>query len=96
MNPSTDLALSHQNRDGKDRPVGKIHGGIDLNAAGNNSKNYHSHGGVGAGTVVWRSQNKSHSVGVGAHAEQQRGKFQGHGYQSKPNYGAGVGYQYKF
>ncbi|KAB7494968.1 hypothetical protein Anas_13272 [Armadillidium nasatum] len=57
----------------------QIHGGFDLNAAGNNSKNYHAHGEVGAGTVVWRSENKNHSVGVGAHAEQHRGKFQGHG-----------------
>ncbi|RXG61474.1 hypothetical protein Avbf_14523 [Armadillidium vulgare] len=76
-NQAMDLALSHQDRNGNDRPVGQIHGRLDLNAVGNDARNYHAHGGIGAGTVVWRSPNNRHSVGVGAYADQHRGRFEG-------------------
>ncbi|KAB7494970.1 hypothetical protein Anas_13274 [Armadillidium nasatum] len=76
-NQAIDLALSHQDRNGNDRPVGRLHGRVDLNAVGRDARNYHAHGGLGAGAVVFRSRNNRHSLGVGAYADQQRGRFQG-------------------
>ncbi|KAB7494969.1 hypothetical protein Anas_13273 [Armadillidium nasatum] len=76
-NQAMDLALSHQDRNGNDRAVGQLHGRVDLNAVGRDARNYHAHGGLGAGAVVWRSRNNRHSLGVGAYADQQRGRFQG-------------------
>ncbi|KAL7642772.1 UNVERIFIED_CONTAM: hypothetical protein RMT77_006060 [Armadillidium vulgare] len=78
------------------RPVGKIHPKVDLNVSGNNGRNYHAHGGIGAGAVVHRSKNDRHSIGVGVYADQHRGRFQGFRYKSKPNFGAGIGYKFKF
>ncbi|KAL7642783.1 UNVERIFIED_CONTAM: hypothetical protein RMT77_006071 [Armadillidium vulgare] len=95
-NQAMDLSLSHQDRNGNDRPVGQLHGRFDLNAVGRDARNYHAHGGLGAGAVVWRSRNNRHSLGVGAYADQQRGRFQGFRYRSRPNLGAGIGYRFRF
>ncbi|KAB7494582.1 hypothetical protein Anas_12497, partial [Armadillidium nasatum] len=95
-NQAVDLALSHQDRNGNDRAVGRLHGRVDLNAVGRDARNYHAHGGLGAGAVVFRSRNNRHSLGVGAYADQQRGRFQGFRYKSRPNFGAGIGYRFRF
>ncbi|RXG71915.1 hypothetical protein Avbf_08546 [Armadillidium vulgare] len=95
-NQAMDLALSHQDRNGNDRRVGQLHGRVDLNAVGRDARNYHAHGGLGAGAVVFRSRNNRHSLGVGAYADQHRGRFQGFRYKSRPSYGAGIGYRFRF
>ncbi|KAL7642780.1 UNVERIFIED_CONTAM: hypothetical protein RMT77_006068 [Armadillidium vulgare] len=95
-NQAMDLSLSHQDRNGNDRPVGQLHGRFDLNAVGRDARNYHAHGGLGAGAVVWRSRNNRHSLGVGAYADQHRGRFEGFRYRSRPNFGAGIGYRFRF
>ncbi|KAL7642779.1 UNVERIFIED_CONTAM: hypothetical protein RMT77_006067 [Armadillidium vulgare] len=95
-NQAMDLALSHQDRNGNDRRVGQLHLRVDLNAVGRDARNYHAHGGLGAGAVVFRSRNNRHSLGVGAYADQHRGRFQGFRYKSRPSYGAGIGYRFRF
>ncbi|RXG60947.1 hypothetical protein Avbf_18865 [Armadillidium vulgare] len=76
-NQAMDLALSHQDRNGNDRPVGQLHGRVDLNAVGRDARNYHAHGGLGAGAVVLRSRNNRHSLGVGTYADQHKRKIPG-------------------
>ncbi|CAL4090562.1 unnamed protein product [Meganyctiphanes norvegica] len=90
------LALSHTNRNGNPRPVGRIHGRFDLNGFRNDRKNHHTQAGVGLGSVVYRSNNGRHSVGVGAYGTQGRGRYFGHGYRTQPQWGAGVGYRFRF
>jgi len=93
---AVDLALDHTDRNGNDRPVGRVHGGVSARGAGNDRRNYHVDAGAGAGSVVWRSRDGRHSVGVGATAGQSRGRVHGYRYQSKPSYGAGIGYSFRF
>ncbi|CAL4090565.1 unnamed protein product, partial [Meganyctiphanes norvegica] len=90
------LALSHTDRNGKPRPVGRIHGRFDLNGIRNDRNNHHTQAGVGLGSVLYRSNNGRHSVGVGAYGTQGRGRYFGHRYRTKPQWGAGVGYRFRF
>ncbi|CAL4161125.1 unnamed protein product [Meganyctiphanes norvegica] len=91
-----DLAFNHRDRNGNPRPVGRIHGRFDLNGVRNDRNNHHTQAGVGLGSVVYRSNNGRHSVGVGAYGTQGRGWYFGYGYKTQPQWGAGVGYRFRF
>ncbi|CAL4090559.1 unnamed protein product [Meganyctiphanes norvegica] len=90
------LALSHRDRNGNPRPVGRPHGRLDLNGVYKDRNNHHTQGGIGLGSVVYRSNNGRHSVGVGAYGSQGRGRYYGYGYKTKPQWGAGIGYRFRF
>ena len=47
---------------------------------GNSFKNYNLNAGVGLGSVIFRSKDKKHSLGVGATVGQSFGSFQGEKY----------------
>ncbi|KAF2352286.1 hypothetical protein FHG87_016959 [Trinorchestia longiramus] len=91
-----DLALNHDDSNGRPRPVARLHGYADANVVGNNRNNYHANMGAGVGTVAWRSRNGRHSVGVGATVDHYRGRYNGHGYRSRPSFGVGIGYRLRF
>ena len=89
------LASSHTDRNGRDRPVGRLHGSVNANGAGSR-RTHHVNTQVGVGTTVYRSRNGRHSVGVGATRGQGFGRWNGQRYQSRPSYSAGVGYRFRF
>jgi len=86
-----DLALSHTDRNGNNRRPGRIHGRLDLNGIYDNRNNHHTQAGVGLGSVLYRSKNGRHSVGVGAYGTQGRGRSYGYRYRTQPQWGAGIG-----
>ncbi|CAL4193815.1 unnamed protein product [Meganyctiphanes norvegica] len=86
-----DLAGNHNFSNGTARPVGDIHGNLNMNGFYKNPNNYHVQPSVGLGSVIYRSPNSQHSVGVGAYSSQGFGNG-----VNKPTWGAGIGYKFKW
>ncbi|XP_018008511.1 uncharacterized protein LOC108666195 [Hyalella azteca] len=93
---ASSLGGNHEDRNGAPRPVGKLHGFLNADGGGNSRNNHHVNVGAGLGSVVWRSPNQRHSVGVGATVDHSRGRVDGFNFHTKPNVGVGVGYKWKF
>jgi len=91
-----DLSLDHTDASGNDRPVARVHGNVNVHGSCNDGRNYHVDANVGLGSVIYRSDNGKHSVGVGATVGQSHGRYHGYRYQSKPDFGAGIGYRFRF
>jgi len=88
-----DLAMALANQD-QLRPFASISGSpLD----GRFDANNHVIGGtVGVGGPVWRSDNGRHSVGLGATASRGYMAYRGHRARSRPNYGVGASYTFRF
>lgn len=91
--PNGDLAMRLSGQD-RIRPFASISGSP---VAGRFDANNHVIGGtVGVGGPVWRSDNGRHSVGLGATASRGYMAYRGHRARSRPNYGVGARYTFRF
>ncbi|CAG7829907.1 unnamed protein product [Allacma fusca] len=76
--------------------VGQPQFSLQGGGSGNDRKNWNAAGNAGLGTKVWQSQNGRHSVGAAVNAGQAFGRHQGQSWKSRPDYGVGAGYTYRF
>ncbi|RXG55738.1 hypothetical protein Avbf_11957 [Armadillidium vulgare] len=71
------MAQSRQDYNGRKHRVGEVFKSFDVDAGGKSKKKYGARIGAGVGSVVYKSKNNRHSVGVGAYASQDRSRNQG-------------------
>ncbi|CAL8072305.1 unnamed protein product [Orchesella dallaii] len=93
---SNDMAAQWAQGAASSGQVGKPQFHVNGGGAGNNGRNWGAHGNIGAGVKAWQSQNGRHSIGVGANVGQSVGRFQGQSWKSRPDYGVGAAYSYRF
>ncbi|CAG7816095.1 unnamed protein product [Allacma fusca] len=89
-------AQGAQNAASSGAGVGQPQFSVQGGGGGNNGRNWNAGGNVGISAKVWESQNGRHSVGAGVNAGQSFGRHQGQSWKSKPDYGVGAGYTYRF
>merc|ERR1712000_506013 len=76
--------------------AGRVYGSVSASHQTNGFGDRHLNVNAGAQSVLFRSRNGRHSLGVGATADFNRGHSFGQRYRSGPNFNAGIGYRYRF